>query len=372
LGFSFIAGVTSTHVNPVLLVVAGLIGGAAVGLTGMGGGALMTPALVLLFGVDPKVAVASDLVNSLVMKPIGGGVHMRRGTIHWSLVRWLVLGSVPAAFLGAVLLNQLGEGKAVQDQVKSLLGWALLVASMAIVAKAVLSARARQRMAAAGESPNQLPRAIKPIPTVMVGVAGGMIVGMTSVGSGSLMIVLLMLLYPRLSSKSLVGTDLVQAVPLVASAALGQLLFGHIDFGLAGALVVGSIPGAYLGARFSAHAPDKIIRPILVAILVLSALALLLRNDSRTLAWAVVIVAVTAIPLWGAIDATLLRSADWQAVGRSRTTWVALQGIGAPFGVGFIASIAYLLKVRRQVSAVAADDHDGAPFADVWDRRAER
>src|SRR5947209_12770008 len=362
----------STSANPLLLMLAGFIGGFAVGLTGMGGGALMTPALVLLFNVEPKVAVASDLVNSLVMKPIGGGVHIRRGTIHWSLVKWMVLGSVPAAFFGAFLLNQLGDSKAVQSQIKALLGWALLVASVAIVAKAILTVRTNRRLAALGEEANVEPHSIKPVSSVLIGMAGGVIVGMTSVGSGSLMIVLLMLLYPRLSSKTLVGTDLVQAVPLVTSAALGQLLFGHIDFGLAGALVVGSVPGAYLGARFSAHAPDKIIRPILVAILVLSALALLLRNDSRTLAWAVVIAAVTAIPLWGAIDATLLRSADWQAAGRSRTTWVALQGIGAPFGVGFIASIAYFLKVRREVSAVAAHDQDGAPLADISDRRAER
>src|SRR5437763_11069088 len=102
----------STSASPVLLVAAGLVGGIAVGLTGMGGGALMTPALVLLFKVTPKVAVASDLVNSLVMKPVGGGVHMRRGTVQWPLVRWLVLGSVPAAFGGAFLLNQFGRGQA--------------------------------------------------------------------------------------------------------------------------------------------------------------------------------------------------------------------------------------------------------------------
>src|SRR5213082_3058476 len=99
----------STSASPVLLVAAGLAGGFAVGLTGMGGGALMTPALVLLFKVEPKVAVASDLVNSLIMKPIGAGVHVRRGTINWELVGWMVAGSVPAAFLGAFLLNQFGD-----------------------------------------------------------------------------------------------------------------------------------------------------------------------------------------------------------------------------------------------------------------------
>ncbi|MDP9073544.1 MAG: sulfite exporter TauE/SafE family protein, partial [Actinomycetota bacterium] len=281
------------HVTPVLLAMAGLVGGCAVGLTGMGGGALMTPALVLLFKVDPKVAVASDLVNSLVMKPIGGAVHFRRGNIQWPLVGWLVLGSVPAAFFGAFLLNRLGDSKHVQTQIKELLGWALIVASTAIVAKSVLGARARRRMAP-GEEPNDQPHSIKAVPTVLVGVVGGVIVGMTSVGSGSLMIVLLMLLYPRLSSRSLVGTDLVQAIPLVASAALGQLAFGHIDFGLAGALILGSIPGVYLGARFSALAPDSIVRPVLVAVLVASALALLFGSNYTVLGWAL-LVASTAI-----------------------------------------------------------------------------
>jgi uncharacterized membrane protein YfcA len=344
----------STSASPFLLMLAGFIGGLAVGLTGMGGGALMTPALVLLFKVEPKVAVASDLVNSLVMKPIGGGVHIRRGTIHWSLVKWMVLGSVPAAFFGAFLLNQLGDSKAVQSQIKALLGWALLVASVAIVAKAILTVRSNRRLATLGEEPNLEPHTIKPVSSVLVGMAGGVIVGMTSVGSGSLMIVLLMLLYPRLSSKTLVGTDLVQAVPLVTSAALGQLLFGHIDFGLAGALVLGSVPGVYLGARSSAFAPDGIVRPVLVSVLVASALALLIPDDPTRLAWAFAIVAITAIPLWGAVDATLRPSADWEAAGHSRTRWVALQGIGAPFLIGLGASALYFFDIRRQVASAHA------------------
>jgi uncharacterized membrane protein YfcA len=344
----------STSASPFLLMLAGFVGGSAVGLTGMGGGALMTPALVLLFKVEPKVAVASDLVNSLVMKPIGGGVHIRRGTIHWSLVKWMVLGSVPAAFFGAFLLNQLGDSKAVQSQIKALLGWALLVASVAIVAKAILTVRTNRRLAALGEEANLEPHTVKPVSSVLIGMAGGVIVGMTSVGSGSLMIVLLMLLYPRLSSKTLVGTDLVQAVPLVTSAALGQLLFGHIDFGLAGALVLGSVPGVYLGARSSAHAPDGIVRPVLVSVLVASALALLIPDDPTRLAWVFAIVAITAIPLWGAVDATLRPSADWEAAGHSRTRWVALQGIGAPFLIGLGASALYFFDIRRQVASAHA------------------
>lgn len=346
-----LAGVHSTSASPILLTLAGFVGGFAVGLTGMGGGALMTPALVLLFNVSPKVAVASDLVNSLVMKPIGGGVHIRRGTIQWRLVALLVSGSVPAAFLGAFTLNQFGDSKAVQSNIKALLGWALLVASTAIIAKAVLTARENRRLSAMGMSPNVEPHTFKPVSTVLIGVAGGFIVGMTSVGSGSLMIVLLMLLYPRLSSKSLVGTDLVQAVPLVLSAAVGQLLFGHIDFGLAGALILGSVPGVYFGARSSAWAPDGIVRPVLVAVLVASALALLIPDNPARLAWALAIVALTAIPLWGAIDATLRPHAWWEAAGHSRTRWVAVQGIGAPFLVGFAASLFYFFDVRRRVAS---------------------
>lgn len=348
------------HVSPILLAVAGLVGGFAVGLTGMGGGALMTPMLVLLFKIDPKVAVASDLVNSLVMKPIGAGVHLKRGTIHWRLVGLMVIGSVPSAFFGAYLLNRLGDSAHVQTQVKELLGWALLVASTAIVARTVLAARASRRMAV-GELPNEQAHAIKPIPTLLVGVVGGVIVGMTSVGSGSLMIVLLMLLYPRLSSKSLVGTDLFQAIPLVASAALGQFVFGHINFGLAGALIVGSIPGVYLGARCSAFASDRIVRPVLVSVLVASALALLIGSNYNALGFALVMVAVTATGLWGAVDATLRRTADWQAIGRSRTRWVAVQSLGAPFGIGLIAAVVYFLRIRPALTAVAMPSLEPSP-----------
>jgi uncharacterized membrane protein YfcA len=341
----------SHHVSSALLAVAGLVGGFAVGLTGMGGGALMTPALVLLFKIDPKVAVASDLVNSLVMKPFGAAVHTKRGTVQWSLVRWLVIGSVPSAFVGAFLLNRFGDGH--QKQIKLLLGWALLVASLAIVAKAVLTARAKTRLAA-GEQQNVQPHTIKPLPTVLVGVVGGVIVGMTSVGSGSLMIVLLMLLYPRLSSKSLVGTDLVQAIPLVASAALGQFVFGHINFGFVGALILGSIPGVYIGARCSARAPNGVVRPVLVAVLLASALALLLPSDYGTLGWALLFGVAAGIPLWGAVDATLRRQADWERIGRNRTRWVAVQGIGAPFGVGLVASVLYFASIRREVERAQA------------------
>ena len=252
------------------VALAGLIVGFVVGLTGMGGGALMTPILVLLFSVKPLAAVSSDLVAAVVMKPVGGGVHLRRGTVNLGLVKWLCIGSVPAAFTGVVLLKAMGSGSALQDRVQLALGIALLVAAAGIVAKSLVQ---RGRGTVSSGAVHDL--TVRPAPTVAIGVLGGLVVGMTSVGSGSLMIVLLLVLYPTLSTSQLVGTDLVQAIPLVASAALGHILFGDFELSLTTSLLLGSLPGVYMGARASAKAPDHLIRPALVIVLVLSSLKLL-------------------------------------------------------------------------------------------------
>ena len=334
-----------THPSSWLLALSGLLGGFAVGVAGMGGGALMTPALVLLFGIDPRVAIASDLVNSLAMKPVGGAVHALHGSVNWALVRLLVAPGVPAAFFGAWLLNQVGSTGAGQHGLRALLGWALMVACASLVARASLSARLRRRGRAAA---NPAPWRMKPWPTVLVGLLGGFMVGMTSVGSGSLVIVLLMLIYPRLSSNVQVGTNLVQAVPLVSAAALGQALFGHVDLTVAGSLILGSVPGAFLGARVSSRTPDAIVRPALVALLTASGLALLITNYTG-LAWAIAITAVVGLPLWGAVDATSFTSEQWQEAGLERTTWVALMGIGAPLGTGLVAAVVYALRLRPRV-----------------------
>jgi len=271
------------------IAAAGLIVGFVVGLTGMGGGALMTPILVLIFNVQPLAAVSSDLVASVIMKPVGAGVHLRRGTVHKELVKWLVLGSVPSAFLGVIILKQMGNGEQVQDNLKLALGVALLVAAASIVAKTVLQAARPVRAEHHG------PLAVKAVPTTLIGVAGGLVVGMTSVGSGSLMIVMLLLLYPMLSASELVGTDLVQAIPLVASAALGHLLFGDFKLGLTASLLVGCMPGVYIGARVSARAPDRVIRPALVFVLLASALKLL-NMPTTALGITLAVAAVAGIP----------------------------------------------------------------------------
>lgn len=252
-----------------MVAVAGLLVGGVVGLTGMGGGALMTPILVLLFGIQPLAAVSSDLVASFIMKPIGGSVHVRRGTVNRELVRWLVTGSVPCAFLGVLLLRALGDGEAVSERLKVLLGATLLVAAAAMIAKGAVDRRR------ATDRADHAPLVVRPLPTAAIGAIGGVVVGMTSVGSGSLIIVMLLLLYPRLRASELVGTDLVQAIPLVGSAALGHLLFGDLRIGLTTSLLIGSIPGVYIGARISAQGRDQFIRPVLVVVLLASALKLL-------------------------------------------------------------------------------------------------
>ena len=254
------------HLEPGVML-AGLLVGFVVGLTGMGGGALMTPILVLLFRINPLSAVSSDIVAAVVMKPVGGGVHLRRGTVNLNLVRWLAIGSVPAAFCGVLVLRAIGAPE-FADRLRVLLGVVLLVAAAAIIAKGVLQTRRPT-----GSGVHSI--TVRPARTVLIGVIGGVVVGMTSVGSGSVMIVLLMLLYPALSSNELVGTDLVQAIPLVLAAAIVHLFFGDLQLGLTASLLLGSVPGVYLGARVSSRAPDRIIRPVLVVVLTVSALKLI-------------------------------------------------------------------------------------------------
>lgn len=252
-----------------LIALAGAGVGFIVGLTGMGGGALMTPILVLVFGIQPLAAVSSDLVASMVMKPIGGGVHLRRGTVNLSLVKWLVVGSVPSAFLSVWVLESFSDPERVNEIVQYAVGVALLLASVALVAKGAFSGRA----GTATGSVDSI--TIHPARTVLIGVFGGVVVGLTSVGSGSLMLVLLLILYPTLSASSLVGTDLVQAIPLVASAALGHIVFGEVRFDLTASLLIGAIPGVYLGARVSSRSPDRVIRPVLAVVLIVSGLKML-------------------------------------------------------------------------------------------------
>lgn len=274
------------------LPVGGLLVGLLVGLTGMGGGALLTPLLVLVFKVSPLTAISSDLMTSLVMKPVGGAVHLRHRTVNWQLVGWLTLGSAPAGFLGALAIGSIAHAAGVQDGLKVIIGIALSAAVGLMILRQVLDRRIRRIDAAAG-GPPEAPVDVRPLRTVAIGAIGGFAVGMTSVGAGSLIIAMLLMAYPGLRPARLVGTDIVQAVPLVAAATLGHLLFGDVQFALAGALLLGAVPGVWLGARMSARGPAAVIRPVITAVLSASALALLHAPSSLVVGGAVAAMAVT-------------------------------------------------------------------------------
>jgi uncharacterized membrane protein YfcA len=289
------------------------------------------------------------------MKPVGAGVHMRRGTVQWDLVKWLCVGSVPAAFCGVLILRSLGQSGAVEGNLEVILGIALVVAALSIVAKSLFQAheaRLHRRMEAEGLTPpDAKPFVVRPVPTILIGVLGGLVVGMTSVGSGSLIIVLLLVLYPMLQSRLLVGTDLVQAIPLVAAAALGHILFGEFQLSLTASILVGSLPGVYVGARLSSRAPDVVIRPALVFVLTASGLKLL-GMQTGTLGWVLLAVALVALPVWGAIDAAMHPRQSWAAAGRSRAMWVGSQALTAPLGIGFFLAIAYFSTARPAIAGV--------------------
>ncbi|HZC70434.1 MAG TPA: sulfite exporter TauE/SafE family protein [Jatrophihabitans sp.] len=282
------------------LALAALAIGVVVGLTGMGGGALMTPVLVLFFNVPPLSAVSSDLVASAVMRPVGAIVHLRNGNVRMDLVRWLAIGSVPAAFSGVLIARAMGDGSGVENVVQKALGAALVIAAVGLFVRSYmrLAERAAHRDGRRTPDPHGPPDIqVRPVATAVIGAVGGVVVGLTSVGSGSLIIISLMYLYPTLRASSLVGTDLMQAVPLVASAALGHLLFGELDMSITWALLVGSIPGAWIGAQLSSRLPGALIRRVLAFVLLASALKLFEVPTTLTLV-ALGVMAVLAGPIW--------------------------------------------------------------------------
>jgi len=279
------------HVDPYIVLGSAVIG-LLVGMTGAGGGALMTPMLILLFGVTPSTAISSDLVAAVLMRPIGAGVHLRAGTVNLRLVGWMVVGSVPAAFLGAYLLHVMGHAKTAQDNIEIALGAALLLGAGAMTLRFALDRRA-------GNTRSGVVQMViaRPLPTVTVGVIGGVIVGMTSVGSGSLMIVLLLFLYPAIGANQLVGTDLTQAVPLTFAAALGALAFGHVEFGVTASLVIGSVPAVFIGSLLSSSIPDRYVRPAIAFVIFASGLKYV-GVGTATLGWTLCGVLMLVALLW--------------------------------------------------------------------------
>lgn len=249
------------------LLVVSLAIGVLIGLTGMGGGALMTPALILV-GIPPTAAVANDLVVNAVNKVVGAGVHWRHGKPNLSIAFWLVLGSVPTALLGAWLVHEIGADD-VQGVLKTAIGVTLIVASTAYFLRAFFEMSGRIRT---GDDPNPQ---VKPLVTLLVGVVGGLMVGVTSVGSGTVIMMCIMLLYPALSALRLVGTDLVQAVPLVIAAAIGHVMVTGVDWALLVPLLVGGAIGTFFGSRIAGRVPQGLIRRGITIVLAVTASAML-------------------------------------------------------------------------------------------------
>ena len=259
--------------------------GLVVGLTGSGGGALLTPILILLLGVDSKTAVASDLVATLVMRPVAAAAHLRHHTIQWPIVRRLVVGSVPSAFVAGVCSHLLFSSKHATSVLEVIIGVTLIASGGTAVVRRML----RRRSAVDGrDAPAWV--------TVAIGVVGGFVVGITSVGSGTLMLVGLGICYPTLAPGALVGTDLVQAVPLVGAAALGHLAGGGLHLTLTASVIIGGVPAALVGGVLSGRVPDRPLGAI-VAIVILGSGCALVGWIPGSIVGAVAVVAVTAFVL---------------------------------------------------------------------------
>ncbi len=246
--------------------VAGFAVGAIVGLTGVGGGSLMTPLLVLLFGIHPSVAVGTDLLYAAITKAGGTLAHGLKGTVDWSVTRRLATGSIPASLLTLYVVGNHAPGgiEGAADIIKVALGIALVLTAVAIIFRKRIQSYAIRRF---GDHPNR--RRTAAVLTVLTGAVLGVLVSISSVGAGALGVTALIFLYPSMPALRIVGSDIAHAVPLTAVAGMGHWWLGSVDWALLGSLIIGSLPGIWLGSHVSTKIPDRILRPILATMLVL-------------------------------------------------------------------------------------------------------
>jgi len=291
------------------ILAAGFVVGVVVGLTGMGGGALMTPALIFLGVGDAATVVTADLTAAAVYKTGGAIVHKREGSPNMQLAKWLVIGSVPTALLGPHLVNWFAPPGDLDRVLKLCIGFALLFAAATYAARLYINLL---RVRAGTHTENDNP-VIRPLSTVLVGALGGLLVGITSVGSGSVIMIALLMLYPGLSAVRLVGTDLVQAVPLVLAAAISNIALHGLDWSVTIPLILGSVPGTIIGSKIAPRVPQSIIRRGILVVLTMSGIALLDKagwaplgagedETSPVLIGVVGLVMVVLVPLvWGLV-----------------------------------------------------------------------
>jgi uncharacterized protein len=253
------------HVDPVYSL-SGLAVGFLVGLTGVGGGSLMTPLLVLLFGVHPATAVGTDLLYAAATKATGTLVHGLKGSVDWRVTRRLAAGSVPAAAVTLWLLHRYGlHSPGATALLQRLLGAALLITSVALMFRPQLAALAARQDS--GLRPDAPVRTT--LWTIVTGAVLGVLVSMTSVGAGAIGVTVLLLLYPKLPTSRIVGSDVAHAVPLTLIAGVGHWLLGSVDWAMLLSLLIGSVPGIALGSHLSTRAPERLLRNLLAAVLVL-------------------------------------------------------------------------------------------------------
>jgi uncharacterized protein len=247
-----------------LYPLSGFVVGLIVGTTGVGGGSLMTPLLILLFGVSPATAVGTDLLYAGLTKLGGSIAHARHGTVNWKIAGWLALGSVPAAGLTSLALSQLGtQSNAFQHVVTTTLGVALILTAAAILFRPYLLTLSRR-----WSRRQDLERPQRKIAaTVATGVVLGILVTISSVGAGALGTLALFLLYPGLHARQIVGTDIAHAVPLTLVAGSAHAVMGSVDFSLLGSLLLGSLPGIWIGSQVGARLPEHYLRAALATML---------------------------------------------------------------------------------------------------------
>lgn len=251
-----------------LIVPGGFVVGFLVGMTGVGAGSLMTPFLITQVGVVPTLAVGTDLLFASITKASAAARHHNFGNVNWPIVRWLAAGSVPGAAAMLALLYYLNpDVSAAAVLIKRALSVALVVSSAAIVLYPVLVKSPRHHLA--DQEPADTPLRI--LPTMLLGFVLGSLVTLTSVGAGAIGVVVLTALYPALTTRRLVGTDIVHAIPLTLISGLGHLSMGNVDVTLLALLLVGSIPGIALGSRLTGKLPDRLLRIALAAVLLFAA-----------------------------------------------------------------------------------------------------
>ena len=251
-----------------MLSIAGLFIGILVGMTGMGGGSLMTPMLVFLFGFKPTVAIGTDILHGAVFKTFGAARHRQLGTVHARLTLWMLAGSAPFSLAGVALSTWLKHryGEGFEDAAGIILGFALIAGGLGFGLKTFLRGRAKS------DAPFLLQRRDRQI-ALATGAAGGFVVGLTSVGSGTFFGLVMLLVFPLTASK-VVGTDIFHAAALLWVAGAGHLAAGNVDLGAMGSLLVGSIPGVLLGSQVSVRLPERVLRLGLALTLTLAGLKL--------------------------------------------------------------------------------------------------